>query len=138
MRSCFVFICIAALTVFALAQKPDRPAAPQSNAGQPSGGSTDAALKGIFEAKIKAEWEALKNKDKRSYGELLADDYQGIEVDGRGERNKIQAINELADQNVVNYTLWGYKLIPLGADAALVIYESTMQFAHTAQIRYSR
>jgi len=92
----------------------------------------------MFESKIKVEWEALKNKDKKAYAELLADDYQGVEVDGRGERNKIQAVNELTGENVFNYTLWGYKLIPLGADAALVIYESTIQFPPTAQIRYSR
>ena len=77
----------------------------------------------MFEARVKVEWEALKNKDKKAYAELLADDYQGVEVDGRGERNKIQAVNELADENVYNYTLWGLKLIPLGPDATLVIYE---------------
>jgi hypothetical protein len=46
-------------------------------------------------------------------------------------------LNELAEQNVFNYTLWGFKVIPL-TDAALVIYESTMQFPPTAQLRYSR
>jgi len=51
--------------------------------------------------------EALKNKDKKTYADLLADDYQGVEVDGKGERTKLQALNELADQNVFNYTIWG-------------------------------
>jgi hypothetical protein len=106
--------------------------------GQSGSVSTDSGLKDMFESKIKSEWEALKNKDKKLYAELLADDYQGVEVDGRGERNKIQAVNELAEQNSFNYTLWGYKLIPLGPDAALVIYESTLQFPPKAQIRYSR
>ena len=100
--------------------------------------SADAALKDMFDAKIKAEWEALKNKDRKAYAELLADDYQGVEVDGRGERNKIQAVNELADTNVFNYTLWGFKLVPLAPDAAMVIYEVTMQFPPKAQLRYSR
>ncbi|MGA9806665.1 MAG: hypothetical protein WBQ56_03150, partial [Candidatus Sulfotelmatobacter sp.] len=40
--------------------------------------------------------------------------------------------------NVFNYTLWGLKVIPLGPDAALVIYESTMQFPPKSVIRYSR
>jgi len=92
----------------------------------------------MFEAKIKAEWEAIKNKDKKTYGELLADDYQGVEVDGKGERNKLQALTELADSNVFTYTLWGLKLIPAGPDAVLVIYEVTMQFPPKAQVRYSR
>jgi len=146
MRGCFVFVWVVALMAFAWAQKPEMPsvvpsAAPSKTAGEKqsaNNGSADSALKDMFEGKIRAEWEALKMKDKKAYGELLADDYQGVEVDGRGERNKIQAVNELAEQNVFNYTLWGYKFFPLGPDAALIIYESTMQFPPKAQIRFSR
>jgi hypothetical protein len=61
-----------------------------------------------------------------------------VEADGRGERNKIQALNEMPEQNVFNYTLWGMKLVPLGPEAAFVIYESTMQFPPKAQVRFSR
>jgi len=43
---------------------------------QAAGTSADSSLKDMFEAKIKAEWEAIKNKDKKAYGDLLADDYQ--------------------------------------------------------------
>jgi hypothetical protein len=95
-------------------------------------------LKAIFEGKIKAEWEALKNKDKKAYGDLLADDFQGVEVDGKGERTRSQVINEVAEENVYNYTLWGFKLIPLGPDAAFVMYEVTMQFPPRSVVRYSR
>jgi hypothetical protein len=141
MRVCFVFACIMGLAFFALAQQPATPPAIPSKAGEnpPSKSALDdSALKDMFESKIKVEWEALKNKDKKSYAELLADDYQGVEVDGKGERNKIQSINELAEANPFNYTLWGYKLIPLGADAELVVYESTLQFPPKAQVRFSR
>ena len=126
MRACSVFICVTWLTCFALSQQ---------TAGL---GKDDSALKDIFQSKIKVEWEALKNKDKKTYGDLLADDYQGVEVDGRGERNKIQSINEVAELNVYNYTLWGFKLIPVGTDAAFVIYEVTLQFPPKSQVRYSR
>jgi uncharacterized protein (TIGR02246 family) len=137
MRDCFVFACVAGLTALALAQQPAM--APKSSESRQSGSlSADSGLKDMFEAKVKVEWEALKNKDRKAYAELLADDYEGVEVDGRGERNKIQTLNELADENVYNYTLWGVKLIPLGPDAALVIYEVTMQFPPKAQVRYSR
>jgi hypothetical protein len=132
---------MASLATFALAQSPTPPSAGSSNnGGSPAANSVsaDSGLKDMFESKIKVEWEALKNKDRKSYAELLADDYQGVEVDGRGERNKIQALNELADTNVFNYTIWGLKLIPLGPDAAFVIYESTMQFPPRSQIRFSR
>ncbi|HEY4841459.1 MAG TPA: nuclear transport factor 2 family protein [Terriglobales bacterium] len=141
MRPYSVFVCVVVLASLALAQSPAKPSdAPGKIAESPlpSGVSVDPKLKDMFEAKIKAEWEALKNKDKKGYAELLADDYQGIEVDGRGERNKIQSVDDLTEENISNYTLWGYKLIPLGPDAALVIYESTIQFPPTAQIRYSR
>ncbi|HEY6339065.1 MAG TPA: nuclear transport factor 2 family protein [Candidatus Sulfotelmatobacter sp.] len=137
MRTCTLFIFMAWLPAFALAQQSAPPAKPAEN--PPYGAvSADSALNEMFQAKIKIEWEALKNKDKTAYAELLADDYQGVEVDGKGERNKIQALNELTDQNVFNYTLWGFKLIPLGGDAAFVIYESTVQYPPKAQIRYSR
>jgi hypothetical protein len=136
-RDFFVFACIAGLASVALAQQPATPAkTPES--GSSSSVSADSTLKDMFDAKIKVEWDAIKNKDKKVYGDLLADDYQGIEVDGRGERTKIQALNELADTNVFNYTLWGLKVIPLGPEAAFVIYESTIQFPPKSVVRYSR
>jgi len=115
-----------------------QPAAKTVSTAQSSEAASAAGLQKLFEAKIKDEWEALKNKDKKAYGDLLADDYQGVEVDGKGERSKLQAINEVVDGNVFNYTLWGYKMIPLAPDAAFVIYEVTMQFPPKAQVRYSR
>jgi hypothetical protein len=106
--------------------------------GKPAPSGPDAKLEDMFQAKIKAEWEAIKKKDKKGYADLLDDDYQGVEVDGKGERNKIQAVGELDVQNVFDYTLWGFKMIPAGSDAALVIYEVTMQFPPRSQVRYSR
>ena len=150
MRGWFIYACVGLLTSVVLAQQPSTPAnsntidsgyansnQPKSNASAVSD-NNESALKTIFEAKIKAEWEAIKNKDKKAYGELLADEYEGVEADGRGERTKIQAINEMVDTNVFTYTLWGFKVTSLGPDAAFVIYEVTMQFPPRAQIRYSR
>lgn len=137
MRHCLAVIGFTVMSSLLLAQQPTMPT---EFGKEPSSAATgpESALKDMFQAKIKAEWEALKNKDKKALGELLADDYQGVEVDGKGERNKVQALNELADQNVFSYTLWGFKMIPLGADAAFLIYESTIQFPPKAQVRYSR
>jgi uncharacterized protein (TIGR02246 family) len=137
MRSGFVLAGLVALAALAWAQEPATP--PKSGVPQPFGSVTnDPALKNMFEAKVKAEWEALRNKDRKAYADLLADDYQGVEVDGRGERNKIQSVNDLADTNAFNYTLERLKVIPLGPDAAFVIYEVTMQFPPKAGLRYSR
>lgn len=135
MRNFFVLF-IAGLTALAAAQIPSAPTAfPET---KQSTASSDDSLKEMFEAKVKAEWEAIKNKDKKAYADLLADDYQGVEVDGKGERTKNQALNELAEGNISSYTLWGFKLIPLGADAAFVIYEVTQQFPPKSVVRYSR
>jgi hypothetical protein len=137
MRECLVFACLAGVTSVALAQQPTTPA--KTGEGRPSSSvSADSGLNDMFDSKIKLEWEALKHKDKKAYAELLAEDYEGVEIDGKGERTKIQALNELADTNVFNYTLWGLKVIPLGPDAAFVTYESTMQFPPKSVIRFSR
>ena len=47
-------------------------------------------------------------------------------------------MNEVAEENVSRYTLWGFKFIPLGPDAAFVIYEVTMEFPPKSVLRYSR
>jgi len=142
MRVRFISACAAWLTAFALAQQPATPpkrdASTQSSGPLVGSSPVDSNLKGMFESKIKAEWDALKNKDKKAYGAMLADDYQGVEVDGHGERTKAQAINEMAASNVFNYTLWGFKLIPLGPDATFVIYEATLQFPPRSVVHYSR
>lgn len=130
MRNWLALLLVAGIITLASAQE----AAKKSNEPDPS----DAKLSDLFQSKIKTEWDALKNKDRKAYGDLLADDYQGVEVDGKGERTKLQALNELVDENVFNYTLWGYKFIPLNPNAAFVIYEITMQFPPKSQVRYSR
>jgi hypothetical protein len=135
MRSGLVFACVTLLTCLMQCQQ-SAPAGNTAESKTPNAG--DSALKEMFQAKIKTEWEAIKNKDKKAYSELLADDYQGVEVDARGERSKTQAIRELSETNVYKYTLWGLKVIPIGTDAAFAIYEVTMQFPPKAQVRYSR
>ncbi len=95
-------------------------------------------LKSLFESRVQAEWEALKTKDKKAYADLLADDFEGVETDGRGERTKGQAVSEVANENVFHYTLWGLKVTPLGPDAAFVVYEVTMEFPPRSVLRYSR
>jgi len=133
MRGCCILVCVVLLAAVAAAQQSS--GAPQPAQSKQAG---DLQLKALFESKIKAEWEALKNRDRKAYGDLLADDYEGVEVDGRGERNKLQSINEMADLNVSNYTLWGLKVTPLNSNAVFVVYEVTMQFPPRSQVRYTR
>lgn len=128
-----ILLCLLVMSCWTDAQQ-----SATSTKAAPDKPSADSALKDLFDAKIKTEWEAIKNKDKKAYGDLLDDDYQGVETDGQGERNKIQAVSELVDSNVFNYTLWGMKITPLGSDAAFVVYEVTMQFPPKSAIHFSR
>lgn len=133
--------CHLALVWFALFSQlfAQQPAAKnQTGKTEPSGNNAQVGLKDFFEAKIKQEWEAIKNKDKKAYGSLLADDYEGVEVDNQGERTKVQAMNEMVNGNVYNYLLWGYKFTSLGPDAAFLVYEVTMEFPPKSAVRYSR
>ena len=137
MRNHLLCVCIAlSLACFGLAQQPatKNPA----EAGKSSNASAEAKLKDMFESKVKAEWEALKKKDKNAYGELLAEDYEGVEVDGQGERTKIQAMNEVVNGNVYDFTLWGFKLISSTPDTAFVVFEITMRFPPKSVVHYSR
>jgi hypothetical protein len=128
-----ILLCWLSTVCFVSAQQP--PAQPQP---APDKASSDSVLKDMFEGRIKTEWEAIKNKDKKAYGDLLDDEYQGVETDGQGERNKLQAINELVNANVFNYSLWGFKVSPLGPDATFIVYEVTMQFPPKSVVRLSR
>jgi hypothetical protein len=100
--------------------------------------SPEAKRKHMFEEKIEAEWAAIKNRDRKGYGDLLADDYEGVATDGKGERNKIQSIDDLNYSNVANYTLWGFRLVPLDADSTFAIYEITMLFPPKSEVRFLR
>jgi hypothetical protein len=95
-------------------------------------------LNDILQSKVKAEWEAWKRKDKNAYAELLADDFAAVEDDGNGERNKIQAMNEVAASNIQNYSLAFFKCLTLSPDSAFVSYEITMEFPVRSVNRYKR
>ncbi len=131
---------VLVLTSWAAAQSAPSPAAqpgPPDRAvfaswgGQPRTGD-------VLEANVKAEWEAFKNKDKKTYADLLADDFVGIEDDGEGMRKKSTAVGEIDRSVVSKYYLFALKVLPLGADTALVTYELTMEFPPKAQVRFKR
>ncbi|MFZ3377737.1 MAG: nuclear transport factor 2 family protein, partial [Chthoniobacterales bacterium] len=83
-------------------------------------------------------WEAFKKKDKKAYGDLLADDFVAVEDDGDGARNKIHAVDEIAASNVHNYSLAFFKVFPVAPDTVFVTYEVTMEFPPKAVNRFKR
>src|SRR5260370_32667352 len=135
MRTCCA--CVALLmTSLALAQQPAKTPVQPAPAKQPDRASAPSPLESLLEAKVKAEWEAFKNKDKKAYSDLLADDFMAVEDDSQGMRTKKAAADEI-DRSVVNsYNLFALKATPLNDNAALVTYELTMLFPPKAAVRF--
>ena len=100
--------------------------------------NSTAGVEDVLGARVKSEWEALKNKDKQAFSDLLADEFVGVEADDQGTRTKAKAVNELDHGNIYNYSLFGLSVVRLGPDAALATYEVTMEFPRKAQSRYLR
>jgi hypothetical protein len=101
---------------------------PQSGTSQTARSSSQADLTNLLEAKIKAEWEAIKSKNQKAYGELLTDDFVAVEADGGGERYKWKALSELQQSAVTDYTLSFLKATTLCPDATFVRYEVFVRF----------
>lgn len=110
----------------------------QTDNSHPRGTASASALSALLESKVKTEWDAFKNRDKKSYSDLLADDFVAVEDDGEGTRTKSAATAEVDRSVVSQYSLFALKVLPLASNAALVTYELTMQFPPKATVRLKR
>ncbi len=100
-----------------------------------------AAQKAVLqtvEAKVRAEWDALKNRDKKGYGDLLTDDFVAVESDNEGERDKYHVVSEIDRSALRNYTFFGFRPVLVEPDNALVTYEITMEFPPKSTTRFLR
>ncbi len=100
--------------------------------------SAPAALKSLLEGKVKQEWEAFKKRDKAAYSNLLADNYIGVEDDGKGTRNRFGAAAEIDTSNIYEYTIIPIAVDQFGPDTAFVTYEVSMQFPPKSTVRFKR
>ena len=111
---------------------------------QPQGGTDQSAkstapeLTNLLDAKIKAEWEAIKAKDEKTYGDVLTDDYVADEADGGGERFKWKAQSELQQSTVADYTLSFLKVTALCPDSAFARYEVFIKFPPKSIVRFEK
>jgi hypothetical protein len=117
---------------FVFAQKPQQAAGPAAKA------TAEQALTNLLDAKIKAEWQAIKDKDKKAYGDLLTEEYVAVEADGGGERYKWKALNELQESVVTDFTLSFLKVTPLCTDAAFARYEVFIKFPPKSTVRFEK
>jgi hypothetical protein len=100
--------------------------------------SAQADLTNLLDAKIKAEWEAIKNKDQKAYGDLLTEDFVAVEADGGGERYKWKVLSELQNSVVMDYTLSFLKVTTLCSDAAFARYEVFIKFPPKSTVRFEK
>lgn len=144
MRVCATWACTVLLfACSAFAQQSGTPGKAKENTlargtSQAPGAAAQADLTNLLDTKIKAEWEAIKNKDKKAYGELLTDDYIAVETDGGGERYKWKALSELEQSMVTDYTLSFLKVTTLCPDAAFARYEAFIKFPPRSTVRFEK
>jgi hypothetical protein len=138
MRSWILCLCAALATSgFSFAQKPA--SMEQAPAAAPSTNSTvHPKLADLLEAKVRAAWAAFKKKDKVAYSAFLTDDFQAVESDGDGERNKLHTLGEVEHSMFTDYQLQLFQVQPLGLHYAFVTYESTMRFPKGSALPYRR
>jgi len=127
-RGCATFV----LGSFVFGQQP------ASVSGRTAKAAAQIDLTNLLDAKINAEWEAIKNRDQKAYGEALTDDYIAVEADGGGERYKSKALSELQQSSVTDYTLSFLKVTSLCSDAAFVRYEVFIRFPPKSVVPFEK
>ena len=111
---------------------------PQQATSQAAKPAAPSELTNLLDAKIKAEWQAIKDKDQKAYGGLLTEEYVAVEADGGGERYKWKALSELQESAVADFTLSFLKVTPLCPDAAFARYEVFIKFPPKATVRFEK
>jgi hypothetical protein len=78
-------------------------------------------MTGAIQARLLVQWEAWKHKDKPSNDAVIADDFHAYGPDGslRAGRPTVQ---QMIEEPITGYKLSQFRVIPVGADAALVTY----------------
>ena len=72
-------------------------------------------------ARLLAQWEAWKNQDAASNNAIIAEDFNSFWPDGSRHVGKPTA-QQMAEQPIAGYKLSQLRVVPVGADTALVTY----------------
>ena len=72
-------------------------------------------------AQLVAQWEAWKNQDAASNNAIIADDFNSFWPDGSRHIGKPTA-QQMSEQPITGYKLSQLRVVPVGADVALVTY----------------
>ncbi len=72
-------------------------------------------------ARLVAQWEAWQNQDAASNNAIIADDFNSFWPDGSRHIGKPTA-EQMSEQPITGYKLSQLRVVPVGADTALVTY----------------
>jgi hypothetical protein len=138
MRIYFAVACAGLLLACSTyGQQPAATKAPPATK-QSTNTAKQADLSELLQANIRGMWAAFRDKKKQVYAEYLWEDYQAVEEDGDGERNKLRVLREV-DQSVVNdYSLQLFRVDSISPEATLVTYENVIQFPRGAGSRFEK
>lgn len=138
MRNFFVGTCASLLLACCtFGQQP-----PAGNPPPPTNLNSNTAAKAelsdLLQANIRGMWAAFRDRKKQAYADYMWDDYEAVEEDAQGERNKLRVLREVDDNNVADYKLQAFQVDSLGPDAALVTYENFIQFPPRSVVRFEK
>jgi len=113
LRSAFVLVLLVALTI------TNAPA-------QKSAAKSGSSLQTTIEKLEKDGWEAFKKQDDKAYIALCAPDYTAVIADNKPPRDAQAAAAVSHDIKVHTYSFSDFKVTPLGPEAAVATYISTV------------
>ena len=93
---------------------------PGENAAAPK--ATDADMR-ILEAKIRQAYDDVKNKQKKEFARIFANDAIEVEEGADGPHDLKATLAEFDDFSLTNYVLSDFYCRPIGADGMLVRYK---------------
>jgi ketosteroid isomerase-like protein len=88
---------------------------------QTAGNASIAEMTEAISARLLAQWEAWKNQDAASNNAVIADDFHSFWPNGSRHIGKPTA-QQMSEQPISGYKLSQFRVVPVGADAALVTY----------------
>jgi hypothetical protein len=121
----------------ALGQEPADTKKP-STSKKSSSAASQSEVNDLLQANIRAMWAAFRDKKKQAYADFLWDDYQAVEEDGDGERNKLKIVREVDQSVVSDFSLQSFRLDSISPDAVLVTYENVIKFPRGAGSRFEK
>jgi hypothetical protein len=72
-------------------------------------------------ARLAAQWEGWKNQDPAPNNGIIADDFHSFWPDGSRHLGRPTA-QQMSEQPIAGYKLSEFRVVPVGADSALVTY----------------